>query len=47
MGTDDGGDKIKSLKVQPNKIPQSSLDILERVKDLPKVSTVRERLGYA
>ncbi len=46
-GTDDGGDKIKSLKVQPNKIPQSSLDILERVKDLPKVSTVRERLGYA
>lgn len=46
-GTDDGGDKIKSLKVQAPKVPQSSLDILQQVKDLPRVSEVRERLNYA
>ena len=46
-GSDDGGDKIKSLKVQAPKIPQSSLDILERVKDLPRVSEVRAQIGYA
>lgn len=46
-GTDDGGDKIKSLKVQAPKVPQSSLDILQQVKDLPRVSEVRHRLNYA
>jgi hypothetical protein len=46
-GSDDGGDKIKSLKVQAPKIPQSSLDILERVQALPKVADVRARLNYA
>ena len=46
-GSDDGGDKIKSLKVQAPKVPQSSLDILERVKDLPRVFEVRARLNYA
>lgn len=46
-GTDDGGDKIKSLTVQAPRIPQSSLDILERVKDLPNVKQAREKLGYA
>ncbi|EDY82414.1 hypothetical protein VDG1235_2036 [Verrucomicrobiia bacterium DG1235] len=45
-GTDDGGDKIKSLKVQPNPIPQSSLDILDRVRDIPRVATTRQALGY-
>ena len=45
-GSDDGSDKIKSLKVQAPKIPQSSLDILDRVKALPRVSKVRARLGY-
>ena len=45
-GTDDGGDKIKSLKVVPSKIPQSSLDILDRVKGLPEVANVRSKLGY-
>jgi hypothetical protein len=46
-GTDDGGAKIKSLKVQAHRIPQSSLEILERVKDLPLVKLAREKLGYA
>jgi hypothetical protein len=46
-GSDDGGDKIKSLTVQAPKIPQSSLDILERVQGLPQVALVRARLGYA
>ena len=46
-GTDDGGDKIKSLKVQAPKVPQSSLEILERVRDLPRVADVRQRLNYA
>ncbi|MBK1875746.1 sulfotransferase family protein [Pelagicoccus mobilis] len=45
-GTDDGGDKIKSLKVQANPIPQSSLDILERVKDIPRVALTRQALDY-
>ncbi|MDQ8202323.1 sulfotransferase [Pelagicoccus sp. SDUM812003] len=45
-GTDDGGDKIKSLKVQANPIPQRSMDILERVKGIPRVAATRERLGY-
>ncbi len=45
-GSDDGGDKIKSLKVQANPIPQSSLDILQRVKSIPRVSTTRQKLGY-
>ncbi|MBC2607410.1 sulfotransferase family protein [Pelagicoccus albus] len=45
-GTDDGGDKIKSLKVQANPVPQKSLDILERVKDIPRVAVTRQRLGY-
>jgi hypothetical protein len=45
-GTDDGGDKIKSLKVQAPKVPQSSLDILQQVKALPRVSEVRQRLNY-
>jgi len=46
-GSDDGGDKIKSLKVQAPKVPQSSIEILERVKELPRVSEVRAQLGYA
>lgn len=46
-GSDDGGDKIKSLTVQAPKIPQSSLAILERVQGLPQVALVRARLGYA
>lgn len=46
-GTDDGGEKIQSLKVQPSKIPQSSLDILDRVRHLPQVERAREKLGYA
>lgn len=46
-GTDDGGDKIKSLKVQAPRVPESSLEILERVKDLPQVRVAREKLGYA
>jgi len=46
-GSDDGGDKIKSLTVQAPKVPQSSMDILERVKDLPNVAEARSRLGYA
>ena len=46
-GTDDGGDKIKSLKVQATRIPQSSLEILERVKNLSHVKLAREKLGYA
>ncbi|MDQ8186390.1 sulfotransferase [Pelagicoccus sp. SDUM812002] len=45
-GSDDGGDKIKSLKVQPNPIPQSSLDILARVRDIPRVAQTRQKLGY-
>lgn len=45
-GTDDGGEKIKSLKVQANPVPQSSLDILERVKTLPRVAATRKALGY-
>jgi len=45
-GTDDGGDKIKGLKVVPLKVPQSSLDILDRVKDIPEVAAVRAKLGY-
>lgn len=45
-GSDDGGDKIKSLKVQANPIPKSSLDILGRVKPIPRVSTTRQKLGY-
>ena len=46
-GTDDGGEKIKSLKVQASRIPQSSLDILDRVRNLPSVIKAREKLGYA
>jgi len=46
-GTDDGGEKIKSLKVVPSKVPQSSLDILECVKTIPEVAHVRSKLGYA
>lgn len=46
-GSDDGGDKIKSLSVQAPKIPQSSWDILERVKRLDLVAKVRTKLGYA
>lgn len=46
-GSDDGGEKIKSLTVQAPKVPQSSMDILKRVKDLPIVAKVRSRLGYA
>lgn len=46
-GTDDGGDKIKSLKVQANPIPQKSLDILARVQGMPIVAATRQRLGYA
>jgi len=45
-GSDDGGDKIKSLKVQANPIPQSSLDILDRVKGIARVSETRKQLGY-
>lgn len=45
-GSDDGGEKIQSLKVQANPIPQSSLDILERVKDMPRVAATRQKLGY-
>lgn len=45
-GTDDGGDKIKSLKVVPNKAPQRALEILDRVKNLPDVASVRSKLGY-
>ncbi len=45
-GSDDGGDKIKSLTVQAPKVPQSSMDILERVQALPEVASVRSRLGY-
>ena len=45
-GTDDGGDKIKSLKVQAPRIPQSSLDILDRVRNLPSVKQARTQLGY-
>ncbi len=46
-GTDDGGEKIKSLKVQAPRIPQSSLAILDRVRNLPSVKKAREKLGYA
>ena len=46
-GTDDGGEKIKSLKVQAPSIPQSSLAILDRVQNLPRVKKAREKLGYA
>lgn len=46
-GSDDGGDKIKSLTVLAPKIPQSSIDILERVQSLPQVAAVRTQLGYA
>lgn len=46
-GTDDGGEKIKSLKVQAPPIPQSSLAILDRVRNLPSVKKAREKLGYA
>ncbi|MDQ8199117.1 sulfotransferase [Pelagicoccus enzymogenes] len=45
-GSDDGGEKIQSLKVQANPIPQSSLDILERVKNIPRVAATRRKLGY-
>ncbi len=46
-GTDDGGDKIQSLKVQaPKAVPQEALKILERVKTIPEVQRVREALGY-
>ena len=46
-GTDDGGEKIKSLKVQAPRITQSSLAILDRVQNLPSVKKAREKLGYA
>ncbi len=46
-GSDDGGDKIKSLSVQAPKVPQSSIDILERVQSLPRVAETRAQLGYA
>lgn len=45
-GSDDGGDKIRSLSVQMPRVPQSSLDILERIRALPKVAAVRAALGY-
>ncbi len=46
-GSDDGGDKIKSLKVQPNPIPRQAREILARVRHLPIVADTRHRLGYA
>lgn len=46
-GTDDGGQKIKSLKVQPNPIPKAATAILAQVKGLPEVAATRAALGYA
>lgn len=46
-GTDDGGQKIKSLKVQPNPIPAAAAAILDQVKNLPEVAATRAALGYA
>lgn len=45
-GTDDGGHKIKSLKVQASPIPPRAMEILENVKGIPDVSTTRRKLGY-
>jgi len=45
-GSDDGGEKIKSLKVQANPVPQSSMEILARVQAIPRVAATRKRLGY-
>jgi len=45
-GTDDGGEKIKNLEVVPNPVPQRSLELLERLKDIPEVAAVREKLNY-
>ncbi len=46
-GTDDGGDKIQSLKVQPPKeVSKDALRILDRVEKIPEVARVRKLLGY-
>lgn len=46
-GSDDGGEKIKSLKVQASPTPRAALEILARVENLPQVASTRQRLGYA
>lgn len=47
-GTDDGGDKIKSLKVLPPKLPTERIaEIHQSLKNSPDVHEVRRALGYA
>ncbi len=46
-GTDDGGDKIKSLKVQPNPLPVERIKkIHQSLKNSPLVHETRKALGY-
>lgn len=46
-GTDDGGDKIQSLEVQPPRaVPLQAMAILQRVRELEDVAAVRAKLGY-
>ncbi|MCH6256058.1 sulfotransferase [Puniceicoccaceae bacterium K14] len=47
-GTDDGGDKIKSLKVQPNPLPVERIETIHKsLKNSPGVHQARRDLGYA
>ena len=45
-GTDDGGEKIKSLKVQASPPKADALKILERVSRIEEVQRTRRALGY-
>lgn len=47
-GTDDGGDKIKSLQVQAPKLPLKRIAAIHhRLENSPDVHRVRKALGYA
>lgn len=45
-GTDDGGHKIKSLRVQANPVPAKATEILKHVSRIPSVQATRRKLGY-
>jgi hypothetical protein len=45
-GSDDGGAKIKTLKVSDEAMPQDDYELLEMIEKSPKVMGLRRRLGY-
>ena len=45
-GNDDGGDKIKTLKVQKQKQDRTNLELLQVIEQSEKVKDLRQQLGY-